>query len=83
MKSIRIAPIVGAGGVEFLIDIVCECGRNGLTNETTGEVSFKHSILAMTEQGMTLRCDCGKRFQIRSSLELIRHPQSHIHVSDL
>jgi hypothetical protein len=71
MKSIRIEPI--AEGCMLLVDVVCDCGNNGLTDKTSGEVSFKHEIRIGAEQDKILACRCGKRYHIHSQ-------GTHIHV---
>lgn len=75
MKSVRIEP--GNERGIFLIDVVCDCGQNGLTNEATGERSFKHEVRAgCGEQDTVLSCsECGKKYRV--------HPQgTHIHVGE-
>ena len=71
MKSIRIEPL---GISEFAIDVVCECGQNGLHNLQTGQQSFKHRAqLGDALCDFTLACECGREFRVRSQ-------GSHIHV---
>ena len=71
MQSIRIEP--QDGGEVLLIDVVCDCGQNGLRNEDTGETSFKHRVALGATGGNVLACGCGKRYRL--------HPQgTHIHI---
>jgi len=71
MKSIRIEP--AAGGRTLRIDVVCDCGNNGLVDEISGEESFKHEVKLGVEQDKILTCSCGKKYRL--------HPQgTHIHV---
>ncbi len=73
MKSVRVEP---AGAGTLLIDVACDCGRNGLRDEA-GNSDFKHKIrIGATESDKTLSCDCGRKYGL--------HPQTdHIHVFDL
>ena len=70
MKSVRIEPVSTS---VLLVDVVCDCGRNGLRDES-GNADFKHKIrVGATEQDKVLSCDCGKRYRL--------HPQTgHVHV---
>ncbi len=72
MKSVRIQPDVGD---VLLVDIVCDCGQNGLRNIETSEVSFTHPILMRALVDTKLKCDgCGAQYTL--------HPQqNHIHVN--
>ncbi len=75
MKSVRIEP---AGARTFAVDVVCDCGRNGLEKAGTGETSFRHlvTIGESRSESFTLRCSCGRAYQVV--------PQgSHVHVHDL
>lgn len=73
MKSVRIQP--DQDGV-LLVDIVCDCGKNGLKEKISGEASFKHVVkTGGDEQDKVLACECGREFRI--------HPQmNHIHIFD-
>ena len=76
MKSVRVQP--EQGGNVLLVDVVCNCGSNGLTNVETGEASYKHNVrLGEPAKAVdtVLRCRCGKSYRL--------HPQkSHLHVFD-
>lgn len=72
MKSVRIEPVTR--GI-LLIDIVCGCGRNALTNVKTSEPSFKHEVRLWTTDDIYLKCES-------CQAEYVVHPQrDHIHVS--
>lgn len=73
MNGVRIEPIDGSK--VFLVDVVCDCGHNGLFNEATGERSFKHRIEvgATSEQKILVRCDCGKKYVITAQ-------RTHVHI---
>jgi len=71
MKSIRIEP---RGGCTLLVDVVCDCGANALTDEATGERSFKHEIEVGNMQGdKILTCNCGRKYRLQSQ-------GTHVHV---
>jgi hypothetical protein len=71
MKNIRIEP--AADGRLLLIDVVCDCGENGLTDDEGGQESFKHVVRIGGVQDKILSCHCGKKYRLR--------PQgTHIHV---
>lgn len=74
MHSVRIEPTTINDEITFLIDIVCICGLNRLTDEKTGETSFKHEVrLCSMQEDKKLVCDCGQRYTL--------HPQrNHLHV---
>ena len=62
MQSIRIQPALQG---EMLIDVVCDCGANGLTNESTGAGSFKHPIQLDAGNTVVLVCDvCQREYAI-------------------
>lgn len=74
MKGIRVEP---AAGVKTLfVDVVCDCGRNVLVDEKTREMSVKHPVPLTAGEKTVLRCDCGKRYLIRSQ-------RGHFHVLDI
>jgi hypothetical protein len=71
MKQVRFQP---DGADACLVDITCACGVNGLRDERTNEISFKHRVVIGGDD-LRLRCDCGKVYSI--------HPQSnHLHISE-
>ncbi|MFA6043108.1 MAG: hypothetical protein WCV85_05620 [Patescibacteria group bacterium] len=72
MKSIRIEPV---GRDVVLIDIVCDCGNNCLTNEATQEASFKHECPIGIAPETHLICRCEKKFRVILQ-------GTHIHVSN-
>lgn len=76
MKSVRIeqiSTVAPHGRPLFVIDVVCDCGNNGLVDEATGEASFKHPVSVGGGQDKVLVCRCGKKYRL--------HPQeTHIHV---
>lgn len=72
MKSVRVQP---AETGLLLVDVVCDCGSNGLTDFDSNESSFRHKVL-LGGKPMTLRCDCGKRY-------LLTPQSTHIHVSNI
>lgn len=80
MKSVRIeavATLAGSSGIGplYVIDVVCDCGANGLTDEATGESSFKHQIASGPGPKKMFTCRCGKKYRLR--------PQTgHIHIED-
>ncbi len=75
MKSIRIQPI---SGEMISVDIVCDCGRNGLKNQMTGEVGFHHSLLVgggHTSLSPIFVCACGRRYEVTSQ-------NDHFHITN-
>ncbi len=54
MQSVRVEPMLCS---RMLIDVVCDCGANGLTDIATGEASFKHPIEPGTNETRVLVCD--------------------------
>jgi hypothetical protein len=78
MRSVRCEP--SAEGV-MLVDIVCDCCRNGLLNEESGKESFKHPVQMLDGRRrpkiVKLRCqDCGTQFHLV--------PQgNHVHVNQI
>lgn len=71
MKDVRIETSIN--GKAFFVDVTCCCGKNGLTNLSTGERSFEHRVVLGGEE-LLLVCDCGKKYRVR--------PQKlHIHVT--
>lgn len=73
MRSVRIQP--AEAGTVLLIDIVCQCGNNGMKNVATGEFSFKHRIPRGIGDPVTLKCGTCER-------EYVVQPQGdHVHVS--
>src|SRR4051812_26476940 len=72
MNSVRIET-VPSDPLTLLIDVVCDCGNNGLTNDATGERSFRHAVRINSGHDVVLVCVCGRKYRL--------HPQSkHIHV---
>jgi hypothetical protein len=68
MRRLRIEQL----GDAFGIDVVCDCGQNGLTNVETGEADFKHKV-ELGGPDVILGCGCGTKIVI--------HPQeTHFHV---
>ncbi len=73
MQSTRIQP---AQGDTLLIDVVCDCGNNGLQNVVSGEVSFKHLMKLSTDETIVLACDaCQGEYAIHAQ-------KNHIHVTN-
>lgn len=71
MRSVRIQPI--DGGAVLLVDIVCDCGHNCLTDVASGRASFKHEAALGGAEAQLACPECGKRHGI--------FPQeTHIHV---
>lgn len=72
MKDIRIEL---RDGRTLLVDVMCDCGANALTDEATDERSFKHEIkIGTMEQGdKILACTCGKKYRLQSQ-------GTHVHV---
>lgn len=69
MRAVRIQSLLGT---VHLVDVVCDCGANGLKNTETNERSFKH-IIDLDGPDVVLSCDCGASYRV--------HPQSnHFHV---
>lgn len=75
MKSVRIQPT--KQGEAVLIDIVCDCGNNGLVNPATGTWSFKHEVALASREDVNLLCNhCGATY--------VLHPQkTHVHVNEI
>jgi hypothetical protein len=72
MKQVRVQHT--PAGV-FLVDVSCECGRNGLKNSQTLVPSFKHQVRYGGET-VELVCECGSRYELR--------PQDdHFHIVSL
>lgn len=57
MQSVRVQ-LASQG--DMFIDVVCDCGSNGLTNKLTGEASFKHLIERDPSETMVLVCHACK-----------------------
>lgn len=73
MQSVRVQPI---SKDQFLIDVVCDCGANGLPNKITGERTFKHPIGLGTNEIVTVVCEiCQSEYAIQSQGD-------HIHVTN-
>jgi hypothetical protein len=70
MFAVRIEPVENE---TYLIDVTCDCGQNGLTNQVTNTSSFRHEI-KLGDNAVTLSCRCGKKFHITPQ-------QSHFHVT--
>lgn len=72
MKDIRIEP---RDGRTLLVDVVCDCGANGLVDEATGSSSFKHEVkIGNTgQEDKILACTCGKKYRLQSQT-------THVHV---
>lgn len=85
MKSVRIEAVAtlpnpGVIAPLYEVDVVCDCGANGLIDEATGEASFRHSIAPVSHERYSndkvLVCSCGKKYRL--------HPQrTHIHISNV
>lgn len=73
MQGVRVQP---APKGKLLIDIVCDCGNNGLRNKITGEETFKHPIELGVGEAVVVICEiCQNEYSIQ--------PQSgHIHVTN-
>ncbi len=73
MQSVRIQPMLKG---KLLIDVVCECGNNGLQNKVTGEASFKHSVELGVYEAVVLICEiCQSEYSIQ--------PQGdHVHITN-
>lgn len=61
---------------ELLVDVVCDCGANGLADKSTGESSFKHAILLGTSKIKILICDV-----CQSEYALVAQG-NHLHVTN-
>lgn len=77
MKSVRIQP---SDNEWVMVDVTCDCGKNGLAGKKSGVRSTKHAVKmcdnSEDENDKELICECGKVFCI--------HPQKdHIHVTEL
>ena len=77
MKSVRVQPAL----MNMLkIDIVCNCGKNGLKDEELGINSYGHVILigATTTQEKTRSfiCTCGQKYSVVSHGD-------HIHINEV
>lgn len=60
---------------KILVDVVCDCGRNGLADKLTGEAGFKHLIELGTDEIKVLVCDvCQSEYAVVSQSD-------HIHVT--
>ena len=71
MQTIRIE---AATDGKFLVDVVCDCGGNGLMDKATVEESFRHVIKLNTGEIKVLICNaCQSEYAIRAQ-------ESHIHV---
>lgn len=83
MKSVRIEvvatlPNPGVIAPLYAVDVVCDCGANGLVDESTGEASFRHLIAPVSHANYSkdrvLICGCGKKYRL--------HPQTtHIQIT--
>ena len=71
MKAVRITPL----GNMFGIDVICDCGQNGLTNVETGKADFKHKV-KLGGPDVTLVCGCGAKLVIHSQ-------ENHFHVEQI
>ena len=70
MQGVRIEAVVtlGGGDIRFLyeVDVLCDCGKNGLADEATGESSFRHQIATGNGPDKLLVCACGKKYILHS-----------------
>ncbi len=75
MNSVRIEP---ADDKVLLVDVVCDCTRNGLVDSRTGVSSFKHivQITGSPAGSFNLSCTCGKVYEVRIQ-------GTHIHVGNM
>lgn len=72
MKSVRVQP----GGEEVIfVDVVCDCGLNGLKNVATGMPSFKHPV-QLGGATIIVSCTCGNRYELSPQ-------RTHVHISQL
>ena len=73
MKSVRIEPVNPDIANTLFVDVVCDCGKNGLKNEA-GHTDFKHMVTTVAgEPDKLLSCECGRKYLL--------HPQNgHIHI---
>lgn len=72
MKGVRIEVAHNA----WLVDITCDCGRNGLMDVMTGTSSFKHRLPMLVGSKIVLKCSCRRQFAVRSQT-------NHVHVDEL
>jgi hypothetical protein len=50
----------------FFIDVICDCGKNGLIDEETRNRSFKHEMKNPGETKVLI-CECGKKYSVKVS----------------
>lgn len=75
MMSVRIEPV--SGGQTLFVDVVCDCGNNGLKDTETGETSFKHEVTLDSGKKVYLECTaCGTKFILRPQFD-------HVHVNEV
>lgn len=74
MQGVRIQPTANG---KFLVDVVCDCGNNGLLDQMTGEPNFKHPVELGTGEIKVLICGTCQS-------EYVMYTQSdHVHVTNL
>ena len=73
MQDVRVQPTSDG---KILIDVVCDCGTNGLADKSTGESSFKHPVSLDSREIKVLVCDiCQNEYAIVAQ-------GNHIHISN-
>ncbi len=80
MRSVQIQILPAIAGDVLPINIVCDCGLNGLKDEATGETSFGHRISPHSRQDKILVCDCGERYRLYSR---IQSGHTYVHVQEM
>jgi hypothetical protein len=75
MKSVQVMPTHRPG--QFIVDVVCDCGKNGMTDVETLIWSHNHPVrIAPDQHPLVLECSCGKKHEIRPL-------ETHISVTSL
>ncbi|MBI2639883.1 MAG: NADAR family protein [Candidatus Sungbacteria bacterium] len=75
MQSVRVQPVSAASEKLLLIDVVCDCGSNGLMDKTTGDSSFKHPVVLGSSEAKTLVCvTCKKEYTVLAQ-------SNHLHIN--
>lgn len=73
MQSVRIQPV---SEKLLLIDVVCDCGRNGLADKTTGDSNFKHPIVLGSNEVKILVCvNCKNEYTVLAQ-------NNHLHITN-
>lgn len=73
MQGVRVQPAMYG---RMLINVVCDCGANGLANKLTGGTGFKHEVTLGTNEMKVLICDiCQSEYAILAQGD-------HIHVTN-